>query len=154
MLHLDIKEAWKSAMKAGSSEKTILSTMTAEIKNRAISQGEDRDSPSDALAVDTLSKMSKQRTDNAETYRQAGREDLAAVEDTERSVIARYLPVQLSEEDVRQMIGEIIAAQQLKTVSDSGKVMKEISPRIKGKFDGKVAAQLAKSMLEAIKDEA
>jgi uncharacterized protein YqeY len=154
MIHLKIKEAWKLAMRTCSSSKTILSAMTAEIKNQAIAKGEDRESPSDALAIDTISKMSKQRTDNAETYRQAGREDLALVEDAERSVIARYLPTQFSEEEVRAMIGEIISAQQLKTASDSGKVMKEISPKIKGKFDGKLAAQLAKSMLESSKDEA
>src|SRR4029450_11447536 len=103
MIRDDIKAATSSAMKGGDKETTAtLRLVQAAIKNRDI-EARTGGAPADddALVTDILQKMTKQPRESAEVYRKGNREDRAAAEEGEISVIERFLPAQLSEEEAQ-----------------------------------------------------
>src|SRR3954451_12470132 len=99
MIRDDIKAATIAAMKGGGKETTATSRLvSASIKNRDIEArtgGAPKDD--DLLVTEVLQKMVKQRRESAELYRKGGREDRAIAEETEITVIERFLPTQLSD---------------------------------------------------------
>ncbi len=103
------------------------------------------------LSADTemklLQKATKQRSDSLEIYKQQGRDDLAAVEQAEIDVIARYLPKQLSKEDLETEIKKIIDETGASSIKDMGKVMGIASKSLAGKADGKAISEVVKSLL-------
>ena len=111
MIRDDIKAATITAMKAGNKEVVgTLRLVSAAIKNRDIEArtgGAPKDD--DALVTEVLQKMIKQRRELAEVYRKGNREDRAAVEEAEITVIERFLPQQLSDAEAETRIREIIA---------------------------------------------
>src|SRR6476646_6378247 len=110
MIRDDIKAATITAMKGGDKETTAtLRLASAAIKNRDI-EARTGGAPADddALVTEVLQKMIKQRRESAEVYRKGNREDRAAAEEGEIGVIERFLPQQLSEEEARTKIGEIV----------------------------------------------
>jgi hypothetical protein len=78
-------------------------------------------------------------------YGAGGREDLAAKEESEIAILQHYLPAQLTADDVRAMVRELVAA----GAGNMGAVMKQLSPRIKGRFDGAEANRIVKEVLGA-----
>lgn len=94
-----------------------------------------------------LVKAAKQRKESAETYRENGRDDLADAELVELEVIERYLPKQMSEEELTEKIKEIIAKVGASGPQDMGKVMGVATKDLAGKADGKVISQLVKQLL-------
>jgi uncharacterized protein YqeY len=101
----------------------------------------------DAEALTVLSQAAKQRRDSIESFRHGGRDDLADREEAELAIIEGYLPRQLSDEEVREIVGEAIAEAGAATPADMGKVMKIVMPKVKGRADGKMVNQTVKSML-------
>ncbi|MBK8621848.1 MAG: GatB/YqeY domain-containing protein [Saprospiraceae bacterium] len=97
--------------------------------------------------IKLLQKLVKQRQDSLEIYRKQNREDLAVVEVEEIEVIQRYLPEQLSEEKLREIIGTIINETGASGIKDMGKVMGLASQQLAGKADGKAIAAAVKSLL-------
>jgi hypothetical protein len=81
-------------------------------------------------------------------YRKGGREDLAQKEEAESAVLQRFLPQQLSEEEVRGLIESCIAEADAQGIQDLGKVMKLVMPKIAGRSDGKRVNELARGLLE------
>lgn len=96
-----------------------------------------------------LSQLAKQRRDAIEQYGKAGREDLAAQEAAELAVIEEYLPQQLTAEEVKAIVLEVIAAVGATSPKDMGKVMGPIMQRVKGQADGKLVQDLVKQSLSA-----
>ena len=96
-----------------------------------------------------LQKLIKQRQDSLDIYEKQGREDLAVVEREEIAVIMRYLPKQLTEEELKAAISEIIFRTGASSMRDMGKVMAEASKEMAGKADGKAISQVVKSLLSA-----
>jgi uncharacterized protein YqeY len=94
-----------------------------------------------------LTKAAKQRRESIEVFRAQGREDLAEKEEAELSIVERFLPKQLSEEEVKATLQEIIARVGAAAPSDLGKVMGVATKELAGKADGKVISALAKSLL-------
>ncbi len=82
-------------------------------------------------------------------YESAGRPELAEKEKQEIEVIAKYLPVQLSMEEVEKLAKEAIAQSGAANEKDFGAVMKIISPQIKGRADGKVVSEIVKKLLSS-----
>ena len=103
------------------------------------------------LAVDTemkiLQKLVKQRKDSAELYQSQGRNDLAEEESFQLSVIEKYLPEQMSKDDVKKTIDEIITETGASSMKDMGKVMGMASKKLAGKADNKLIASLVKELL-------
>jgi len=94
-----------------------------------------------------LQKMMKQRRDSLEIFEKQGREDLATIEREEIEVIMRYLPKQLSEEDIRDRVKVIMSKLGATSMKDMGRVMGEASKEMAGQADGKVIAAVVKSLL-------
>lgn len=95
-----------------------------------------------------LTKAAKQRRDSAAVYQEQGREDLAKVENDELEVIAKYLPKQMSEEEVKAEIAQIIQETGASSPADMGKVMGAATTRLAGKADGKMIANITKDLLK------
>ena len=94
-----------------------------------------------------LQKMMKQRKDSLEIYQQQHREDLARKEQEEILVIERFLPRQLSADELRTAVQEIIAETGASSPADMGKVMGAATKRLAGKADGKAISALVKELL-------
>ena len=106
---------------------------------------------SDTLAGDIenklLMKAAKQRKESAEIFQKENREDLAKKELIELEIISRYLPKQLSEEEIKTELQKIIAQVGAKTPQDMGKVMGVATKQLAGKADGKLISDLVKKLL-------
>lgn len=94
-----------------------------------------------------LNKLAKQRRDSMQIYKDQSREDLFAVEEQELNVIAEYLPEQMSEEDVKTVIQEIVSNSGASSMADMGKVMGQAMGKLNGKADGKVISSIVKELL-------
>lgn len=102
-------------------------------------------SDDDLLAV--LTRETKTRRESVEAFRKGGREDLAAKEEAEIAILADYLPQALTDDELRALVGEAVAATGATSARDLGKVMGWLSPRIRGRADGKVASGLVAQAL-------
>jgi len=94
-----------------------------------------------------LQKMMKQRKDSLEIFTQQGREDLASKEKEEMEVIEKFLPKQLSEEEIKAAVKEIIATTGASSPADMGKVMGVASKQLSGQADGKAISNIVKELL-------
>lgn len=149
MIRDDIKAATITAMKSGDKETTAtLRLVSAAIKNRDIEArtgGAPKDD--DALVTDVLQKMIKQRRESAEIYRKGNREDRAAAEESEITVIERFLPNQLSDEEAQARIRAIIAETGASSMKDMGRVMALVKERLGTSIDPARASGLVKAAL-------
>jgi uncharacterized protein YqeY len=102
-------------------------------------------SDEDLLAV--LTRETKTRRESVEAFRGGGREDLAAKEEAEIAILAEYLPEGLTEDELRTLVDQGVAETGAASARDLGKVMGWLSPRIRGRADGKVAAGLVAQAL-------
>lgn len=94
-----------------------------------------------------LTKAASQRKESLGVYREQGREDLAEKEEAELKIIERYLPQQLSEEEMRTELKKIIEQTGATGPQDMGKVMSNATKQMAGKADGKILSAIVKSML-------
>lgn len=136
----------KTAMKAKQPERLeVLRFLNAAIKNREI---ELRPNPvSDSEVMGVIQKLTKQRVDSIEQFRAANREDLAAKEESELVILKEYLPKQLSEAEVKDLVQQSITEAGATTIKDMGKVMKLASEKAQGRADNKLLSQYIKEKL-------
>jgi uncharacterized protein YqeY len=97
--------------------------------------------------IKMLQKQVKQRKDSAELYKSQGREDLAEAELAEAEIIEKYLPKQLSEEELKPIIQAIVDRVGATGMQDMGKVMGAASQELAGKADGKTISSVVKGLL-------
>ena len=142
-LQNDLTEAMRARDEVRSS--TIRMVLTA-IKNEEVSGKEARDL-SDAEVITVLSREAKKRREAAEAFEQAGAADRAANEKVEGVIIAEYLPAQLSESEIKEMIAAAIAESGATGPQQMGQVMKLIQPKIAGRADGGIVSSLVKAAL-------
>jgi uncharacterized protein YqeY len=149
MIRDDIKAATIAAMKGGDKETTAtLRMMSAAVKNRDI-EARTGGAPAndDQLVTEVLQKMVKQRRESADIYRKNGREDRAAVEEAEITVIERFLPAQMSDADAQVKIRAIVAETGASSMKDMGRVMALIKERLGGSIEPARASGLVKAAL-------
>jgi len=101
------------------------------------------------LEIKLLQKLVKQRRDSATIFREQNRVDLAEPEEAQAEIIAKFLPEQLSEEEVKSLIEAIISQTGATSMKDMGKVMGMASMQLAGKADGKTISTLVKQLLSA-----
>ena len=94
-----------------------------------------------------LSREVKQRKESISEFKEGGRDDLAADTQAELDVLAKYLPAQLSDDEIKQVVAEAIAKTGATSPKDMGKVMGIVSAQTKGRADGKVVADTVKKAL-------
>jgi uncharacterized protein YqeY len=140
-LKLRIQADLNTSRKQRDKDRTlVLSTLLSEVRNKEI---DDRTEVDDDAVVQVISRAIKQRKDASDQFRNAGRGELAAVEDAQAAVLAEYLPEGLSEEEVRALVREAIAG----GANQMGALMAHIMPAIRGRFDGKEANRIVREEL-------
>jgi uncharacterized protein YqeY len=139
-----LSEEMKAAMRARDSLRlgTIRMARTA-LKNAEI---EARQALDDAAAIKVLSTLVKQRREAAEAYR-ATRPELADKEEQELLVLQEFLPAQLSEAELEEMIAKAIAESGASSMRDMGAVMKLVTPQTTGRADGKLVSEIVRKQL-------
>jgi uncharacterized protein YqeY len=142
-----ITEDMKNAMRAKDSARLgAIRLLQAAIKQREVDERIELD---DVQVVEAIEKMLKQRRDSISQYEAAGRNDLVDVEKFEVSVLQEYLPVALTESELDEILGKVIADTGASGIKDMGKVMAAIRPLVIGRADmGKISG-LIKARLGA-----
>lgn len=137
----------KTAMKEREKEKLeCLRTLHSEIKNIAINNGIEL---TDDVVLTALSKALKQKNESLEQFQKGNRTDLAEAEERKIIYISKYLPAQLSDNDLEQIIKAAILEVGAVSKKDMGKVMKAIMPKTNGRADGKKVSALVGKLLPA-----
>lgn len=145
-----VVEDWKIALKNKDPRKDALSMIITELKNRAIKEnvmGGDGRVVSDAVALEVLQKMAKQRKESIEAYLAANRPELADKEKLELSVVESYLPKALTDDELKQIIEKVITEVGATSVKDIGKIMQASIKASEGRADGKRIQALAQALL-------
>ena len=151
MLRDRIKSETIAAMKSGNKERTqALRLISARIKDRDIElRTSAKQVEDEALVVDVLQKMAKQRRESIEMYQAGGRAELEAQERSELAVIEEFLPTQMSEEETRSAIEAIKAELGAAAPKDMGRVIAELKARHGAQLDMGKASGLVKAALSA-----
>ena len=142
-----IQQEMIKAFKAGDTlTRSALTMLIAAIKNKEIEKGKDVElSNDDIIAI--IGTEVKKRKDAAEQYEKGGRSELAQKERDEVSVLEKYLPEQMSEEEVATKVSKIIEETGAEGMSDMGKVMNEVMKELKGKANGSLVNRIVKEKL-------
>ena len=142
-----LTEAVKSAMKAREMEVVkILRNVQAAIKKVEIDSQTELD---DTAVLELLQKQIKQRQESLDIYQANGREDLAAKEQLEIEVISQFLPPQLDEAALKDLIGATITELSASSMKDMGRVMNEKKEKTVGRADPAVISVFVKQALSA-----
>ncbi len=145
-LKKQITSAMKDAMRARAKERLgAIRLILSEVKRIEVDERIDVD---DARLLAVLDKMVKQRRDSINQYENAGRQELADVEQAEIEVIQEFLPEPLSDEELAVMIDEAIAASGAESMRDMGKVMGILKPKIQGRADVGAVSGMIKGKLD------
>lgn len=149
MIRDDIKAAQVAAMKAGDKDtRAAISLIQAAIKNRDIElRTGTAPTDDDAVVVEVLQKMVKQRRESIQMYESGGRQELADAEKAEVAVIERFLPAQMSDADTTAAIEAIKADLGATGMKDMGRVMAELKARHAANLDMSKASGLVKAAL-------
>jgi uncharacterized protein len=138
----------KDAMRAKATDRLrALRAIKSMILLDETKEGASADGLSAEDEIKLLSKAMKQRKDSAEIYRAQGRDDLLATEEAEMSFIETYLPKQLTEDELKTRLQEIIARIGADKPGDMGKVMGVASKELAGLADGKAISAMVKALL-------
>ena len=146
-IHADMK----SAMKAGDRTRvSVLRMVSAKVLEKEVElrrqKGRDYQL-NDQEVIEVTAAYAKQRRQSIESYRQAGREDLMAQEEAELEILKKYLPRQLSADEIETLVDAAIAESGATDPKEMGKVMKVLMPRLKGAADGKTVNAVVKRKL-------
>jgi uncharacterized protein len=149
MLRDSIKAAQTQAMKAGDKPRlAAVRLILAKVKDRDIElRTSDKAPDDDALVIDILQKMAKQRRESITMFEDGGRQELADAEKSELAVIDSFLPAQLSEQETLAAIGAIKDELGAGSIKDMGKVMAELKSRHGTQLDMSKASGLVKQSL-------
>ena len=141
-LNNDMKQAMKNKEK---DKLSVIRMLKAALQNEAIKLGNKELTEDEELTV--LSREAKQRKDSLQEFSNAGREDLVEKIRTEIKYVELYMPQQLTEEEITNIVKETIEAVGATTKADMGKVMGALMPKVKGKADGALVNKLVQQHL-------
>ena len=142
-----LQEELKAAMKAkDKATLTGLRNIIGKLKAQRIDKGEDL---TDQECIQILQSSVKQLKDSIEQYEKGGRDDLAKVEAFELKLIEKYLPEQLSEEEIRISVQKTIKSTGAKSMQDMGRVMGSVMKNLAGAVDGKVVQKIVQEKLSS-----
>ncbi|KRM75530.1 GatB Yqey domain-containing protein [Limosilactobacillus coleohominis DSM 14060] len=143
----NLKKDMITAMKAKDKDTlSVVRMLKASVQNEQINLGHD-------LTLDEenalMAKEYKQRKDSMAEFEKGGRQDLVDATKKEMAVVAKYMPKQMSADEVEKVVEETIAEVNATSMKDFGKVMGAIMPKVKGKADGKVVNETVKKVLQS-----
>ena len=140
-LNNDMKQAMKNKEK---DKLSVIRMLKASIQNEALKQRQDL---TDDEELTVLSRELKQRKDSLEEFANAGRSDLVDKVRTELVYVEAYMPEQLSEEDISEIVKQTIEEVNATSKADMGRVMGALMPKVKGKADGSLVNKLVQQHL-------
>lgn len=136
MLADQIQSDLKTAMKARDTQAVAaLRLVLARIRETRVSAGHGDEVTDDEVQT-LIGSEAKRRTEAARAFSDAGRDELAANEEAELVILQRYLPRQMSDDELAAVVDETIAATGASSAGDFGKVMGAVMPKVKGRADG------------------
>lgn len=148
MLKTQIAADLKQAMLSGDKPRAeLLNMLKSAILYKEVELGNREAGLSDEQIIDVLAKEAKKRQEAAEMYKSAGETDRAEKELSEKEVIQVYLPAQMSEADILQVVEAHIAALKPEGVKDMGKVIGAVKSEVGNQADGAIIARLVKQKL-------
>lgn len=149
MTKAELKEELKQSMLARDAEKTsALRMVISALGYFEIEKGGAGYEATEEDVEAVLQKQVKQRRDSVEQFQAGGRDDLVAKESKEIEMLEKYLPAQMSEDEVRKLVEEAIQQTGASSAADMGKVMGALMPKVKGKADGGIVSRLVKEKLQ------
>lgn len=140
----DMKQAMKDRA-AGKLRLSVIRMVRASIKNAEINSKKELN---DDEVLGVLLKEVKMRQDSLEEFQKAGREELVAQAKEEISILQKYLPAALSDDELKAIVTEVIAAVGAKSPKDMGKVMPVVMAKTKGRATGKRISSLVRELLK------
>jgi hypothetical protein len=129
-----------ASLKAGDRDRANALRLIVNELQKAAKEGN-----GDEVAV--LQRERKRRLEAAEAYREAAREDLAEGEEREAMIIEAYMPAQISDEELRAIVGDVVAETGASSPKEMGKVMSAVMPQVKGRADGKRVSAMVQELL-------
>jgi hypothetical protein len=145
-LDADLKDAMRSKNELHTS---TIRMLKSAIKYKEVEPGATSPLPDDAI-LQVIATLIKQRRDSVEQYKSGGRPELAEKEEAEISVLQKYLPQQLTAEELAAEVQAAIAAVGAKSSKDMGAVMKAVQPKVQGRAEGRAVSEAVKSALSKL----
>ena len=146
MLEEKILNDYKEAMKNRDTLKSsALSFLRADMMNVALTKKKNKLDDNEVISV--IKKQIKQHQDSIEQFTKGNRQDMAEKESKELGILKAYLPPELSEEEIKKIIAEAILTTGSSGIKDMGRVMKEVTSKVKGLADGKLVSDLVRMRL-------
>jgi uncharacterized protein YqeY len=136
-----IKVDVQGAMRAGEKQRVGALRLVLSELQKAAKEGSD-----DELAV--LRRERKRRLESAQAYRDGGREDLAGTEESEAELIGSYLPAELSEQELSEIVTQAVSDTGAQSAKDMGTAMKQAMAAVDGRADGKRVSELVRAALQ------
>ncbi|SEF74308.1 hypothetical protein SAMN05660865_00903 [Caloramator fervidus] len=141
-----IQEDWKNAMKAKDSFRaSVLNMAKAAILYDEKTNGKALD---DEQVIAVLSREVKKRKESLEEFKKGNRQDLAEQVQKEIEILLEYLPQQLTEDEIAEIIRSAVDEVGANSIKDMGKVMAIVAPKVKGRADGKLVSEMVKKFLQ------
>ena len=138
-----IKNDLKNAMKSGdNTTRDVLRVLNSDFKNLEI---DNRKELEDTDVIKIIKKNIKSRKDSIEQYKKGNREDLVIQEENELKILEKYMPEQMSEEEIRKIVINIIKKSEASDASDFGRVMGMAMKEIGGDIDGNVVGEIVRN---------
>ncbi len=138
----DLKTSMKNRDKI---RKDVVTMIRAAIKQKEVDERIDLD---DEAVIDVISKQVKQKKDAIEDFRKGQRQDLVELTEKEIDILLEYLPQQLTESELDEIVRAAIQEVGANTVKDMGKIMSNVMPKIKGRADGSMVNNIVKQYLK------
>lgn len=143
-----LQQDWKLAMKEKNSFKAgVISMARAAVLQNEKTDGKALD---DDQVIAVLSKEVKQRREAIVEFERGNRPDLIEQAKKEIEILLDYLPQQLTEDEIHEIVRTAVIEVGANSIKDMGKVMAVVQPRVKGRADGKIVSQIVKEQLETI----
>ncbi len=137
-----------TAMKSGDADITGTLRMLKAAVMKFETSGKEKLEASDSDVIQILGKEIKSRKDSVEQFKTGGRPELAAKEEIEIKILEKYLPAQMSEEEIRAVVAEVLTQTGASSKADLGKVMGALMPKVKGKADGTLVNKIVQELLK------
>lgn len=137
----------KQSMRTGdTARRDVIRYIRSAIRNMEIERQKEAD---DEAVIDLLGRQAKQRRDSIEAFTEGNRQDLADKEKAELEIILEYMPAQLSEEELTELVKKAIDEAGATSPADMGKVMGRVMPQVKGKAEGRQVSTIASELLKS-----
>lgn len=143
-----MNEAAKAAKdEIGKARLGTLRNVLAQVKNKEIALIKRSEGLSDEEVLSVMRAMIKQSLESIDQFKKGRRQDLVDKEEAELKILQSFLPPQLSKDEIKAIVNEVVKNLNASGAKDMGRVMKEVMPKVQGKADGKMVNEVVKEVL-------